>query len=617
MAVSYDKLWSLLIKKGMTKSELCDLSGLSTNVLAKLSKNESIQVDVLGKICTTLNCKLDDIIEFDGSTDKYVPIPNICLYDLKNSDDYEELGYEYLYDFPHPITRKTISSYLVEWIKSSMITYEAGLELVDKLESINIHISFPDTIVPDYKLLPIINDWNEESRDNKIKIHQIENYVNWRIKNKIIESNCSNVGKEIKSNSKLYVERGILSKRDGGEYIFHGTKETFVDFNLVYPLNVLLDVFKTDIYLLEQHYDKILDEVEKSIYTLKKDEIFVIQVIYRKGLIGKQLKEYFGFPNIDEIDIYLREHFDILNKALRKLRHPARWKEYRKYIKFESMIELRETQDDSMAHIVKDYKSLKEVMEENDVNDIQTLRELYLSGKRITDADVVLENLFQDNSIEYSLMNKTEKKDVQWFDLGFAQSDTSKRYRIFFGIDFSCSVTVKYVFTKDMFEGKYALFYVNNAIIKSIRYVSDSYFEELFNIIVKDYSKDTYVYNVNHPAVEAIRFDFEKNLSELEGQLTENIIIKLARELIENYKYTIRYNIPIEELYLSYRPYRILKRHEVNTVADLANKSIDDYLKMRNMTKSNIVEIHDKLYELGIEIAGYATYKAQLSDITE
>lgn len=63
MAIRYNKLWKLLIDKGMTKTELRIKAGLTTNALARLSKNESVQVETLFKICDVLGCNLDDIAE--------------------------------------------------------------------------------------------------------------------------------------------------------------------------------------------------------------------------------------------------------------------------------------------------------------------------------------------------------------------------------------------------------------------------------------------------------------------------------------------------------------------------------------------------------------------------
>lgn len=63
MHISYNKLWKLLIDKNMTKMELKDAAGISAASIAKLGKGANITTDVLLKICTTLNCKIEDILE--------------------------------------------------------------------------------------------------------------------------------------------------------------------------------------------------------------------------------------------------------------------------------------------------------------------------------------------------------------------------------------------------------------------------------------------------------------------------------------------------------------------------------------------------------------------------
>lgn len=64
MSVSYKKLWKLLIDKNMIKKQLREQAGLTTNVIAKLGKDENVSTEVLCKICKALDCGLDDIIEF-------------------------------------------------------------------------------------------------------------------------------------------------------------------------------------------------------------------------------------------------------------------------------------------------------------------------------------------------------------------------------------------------------------------------------------------------------------------------------------------------------------------------------------------------------------------------
>lgn len=63
MAVSYKKLWKLLIDKDMTRTEMRKKAGITTGALAKLGKNESVSTDILVKICAALQCDLTDIME--------------------------------------------------------------------------------------------------------------------------------------------------------------------------------------------------------------------------------------------------------------------------------------------------------------------------------------------------------------------------------------------------------------------------------------------------------------------------------------------------------------------------------------------------------------------------
>ncbi|MDY6308108.1 MAG: helix-turn-helix domain-containing protein [Oribacterium sp.] len=64
MAVSYNKLWKMMIDKKMTKTELTHLAGISTNAMAKLGRDEDVRVNILEKICAALECNVDDIVEF-------------------------------------------------------------------------------------------------------------------------------------------------------------------------------------------------------------------------------------------------------------------------------------------------------------------------------------------------------------------------------------------------------------------------------------------------------------------------------------------------------------------------------------------------------------------------
>lgn len=63
MAVSYNKLWKLLIDKGMTKTELRLQTDMSTATLAKMGKNEVVSMDVMLRICKVLDCNVGDIMD--------------------------------------------------------------------------------------------------------------------------------------------------------------------------------------------------------------------------------------------------------------------------------------------------------------------------------------------------------------------------------------------------------------------------------------------------------------------------------------------------------------------------------------------------------------------------
>lgn len=67
MKVCYDKLWKLLIDKKMKKTDLIREAKISSNVLAKMGKEESVSLESIGKICTMLGCNVDDILEFQSS----------------------------------------------------------------------------------------------------------------------------------------------------------------------------------------------------------------------------------------------------------------------------------------------------------------------------------------------------------------------------------------------------------------------------------------------------------------------------------------------------------------------------------------------------------------------
>jgi len=61
--VSYNKLWKLLIDKEMNKGDLREMVGMSSGSLAKLGKNEPVSMDIILRICKSLDCDVGDIME--------------------------------------------------------------------------------------------------------------------------------------------------------------------------------------------------------------------------------------------------------------------------------------------------------------------------------------------------------------------------------------------------------------------------------------------------------------------------------------------------------------------------------------------------------------------------
>lgn len=64
MAVTYKKLFHLLIDRGIATTELTEQAGFSANILTRMRRNQYVSLESVEKICSTLNCKVDDILDF-------------------------------------------------------------------------------------------------------------------------------------------------------------------------------------------------------------------------------------------------------------------------------------------------------------------------------------------------------------------------------------------------------------------------------------------------------------------------------------------------------------------------------------------------------------------------
>ena len=86
MAVSYNKLWKLLVDKKMSKSDLRKKAEIAPNTMTKLRRDEEVSLTILSKICKTLNADFGDIVEY---------VPDAEIWDLYN-ENRELLGKDHV-----------------------------------------------------------------------------------------------------------------------------------------------------------------------------------------------------------------------------------------------------------------------------------------------------------------------------------------------------------------------------------------------------------------------------------------------------------------------------------------------------------------------------------------
>ena len=68
MAISFKKLWKLLIDRDLKKKDLQQMSGVSAASITKLGRNENVNTEIIEKICLALNCDVSDIMEITDNT---------------------------------------------------------------------------------------------------------------------------------------------------------------------------------------------------------------------------------------------------------------------------------------------------------------------------------------------------------------------------------------------------------------------------------------------------------------------------------------------------------------------------------------------------------------------
>ena len=131
MAVSYNKLWKLLVDKKMSKSDLRKKAEIAPNTMTKLRRDEEASLTILSKICKTLNVDFGDIVEY---------VPDAEIWDLYN-ENRELLGKDHVRGEQLPIDgyhlvvhvwiRNSKGEYLISQRSANRMTFPLIWECVD------------------------------------------------------------------------------------------------------------------------------------------------------------------------------------------------------------------------------------------------------------------------------------------------------------------------------------------------------------------------------------------------------------------------------------------------------------------------------------------------------
>ena len=70
MAVTYKKLFHMLLDRGISNAELMEKAGFSANIITRLKRDNYLSLDTIEKICLALDCKVDDILEFSQKSER-------------------------------------------------------------------------------------------------------------------------------------------------------------------------------------------------------------------------------------------------------------------------------------------------------------------------------------------------------------------------------------------------------------------------------------------------------------------------------------------------------------------------------------------------------------------
>lgn len=351
MTINYEKLWNMLDAQGISKDQLRKAAGLTTYVFNKIEKNGSVQFDALIKVCGVLNCAIDDIVDVEYDYEKKRAIPNVDFTDVdifSAGGQFEQLGFNTLYDFPIYLNIVSLQNFLTEQLVSAKLSFTACQELIDALAEHGISIVLPDGVEPSLDKIP--KEITEiDGEYDAVVLQQIDNYISWVLtkhtQEPLVLAERLDVLRSEPRFEQYYVETGILyAPKDGKHFEYEGLKQTTeAD---VYPFSVLPHIFgslnSTDLYVLSHRIPDIAQYIDECVNS-SPEAALLFNLKVKLGLQAEEILRFIGLP-LWESFVYGIDNHSKYKRLIRRLRHPR----YSKSFKGQWMIQIDGWTEDCM-----------------------------------------------------------------------------------------------------------------------------------------------------------------------------------------------------------------------------------------------------------------------------
>lgn len=341
MTISYNKLWELLTKLGLSVNQLKTEAGITANAITKMQTGEAVTLETLAKVCHSLGCQLGDIIEISGTSVPYTLIPDIDFSEFSESSkiQYNNLGFYSLYDLHIRLTHNSVLNFLISNYKSWFLNRGACEELLSMLENEGIHLEFPSNIEPDINSLPHTPPvkCNDEDDEQTVLFHQkLDNYLDWHFRKIDGDPNLENaiiskLRNRNDNSNQIIIENGILKKTSKTEcFTFTGTTQYRMGVVETYPMNLINAIWggNSDYYIYDNRLQDLTDALEAIVKDFPIVEKVLLLLREKYGLSSEEFVDIFELPDWKSI-LWSYDHSTAYQRAQRKLRHPKRNRQYR------------------------------------------------------------------------------------------------------------------------------------------------------------------------------------------------------------------------------------------------------------------------------------------------